>query len=273
MTSDAAAKGKHHKFAFLRWTGDPHFDAVVSYAAVLIVFCFIAEMTSPTQYGRFGGSTSVSLDPRIGWWLMELPCSVCFVYFYFFRPGSLKGTKMSSFLAFVFCCHYAYRGWLWPSMIRVSGPSNFAIFTAFGSWMVTICHGYLNARWFAEHGKHLNNKWFSNPRFRIGAIMYYTGLAYTIYHDYIMRHLRDGPGPRYRIPYGGLFDYATCAHYMSELVMWLGFAIMSWGPNGSFIFMVSLVNLAPRAATTHAWYLEKFGADYPDRARLVPFVW
>jgi len=237
-------------------------------------FCLCAELTTPTAYGRFGSvNGGVSLDPRIGWWLMELPCSVCFTIFFFLRPGAQKNQTVPRFFAFVFCCHYLYRGWIFPALIRPRGPSNFAIFPAFGSWLVTICHGYLNARWFANYGKHLTPAWLREPRFIIGAVLYYSGLAMTIYHDHLMRTLRDGPGPRYRIPRGGLFDYATCGHYFSELWMWFGFAVMSWGPNGAFIFTVSLFNLVPRAVTTHAWYLEKFGSEYPSRAYLIPGVW
>ena len=41
-----------------------------------------------------------------------------------------------------------------------------------------------------------------------------------------------------------------------------------------FIFLVSLGNLVPRAATSHQWYLDTF-PEYAGlgRARLVPFVW
>ena len=93
-------------------------------------------------------------------------------------------------------------------------------------------------------------------------------------HDGIMRGLRSTPGPRYRIPTGGMFEFATCAHYFVELWAWMGFAILSWGPNGAFIFFVSLFNLVPRAARTHEWYLSTFGDDYPSgRMRLVPYVW
>ena len=84
--------------------------------------------------------------------------------------------------------------------------------------------------------------------------MYYTGLAATIYHDHLQRTLRPCPGgARYCIPHGGLFEYVTAGNYLAELWMWMGFAIMSWGPNGAFIFLVSLVNLTPRSAATHQW--------------------
>ena len=52
---------------------------------------------------------------------------------------------------------------------------------------------------------------------------------------------------------GGLFDYASSAQYFCELWAWAGFALLSAGPNGAFIFCVSLGNLVPRAMRTHTW--------------------
>jgi hypothetical protein len=39
--------------------------------------------------------------------------------------------------------------------------------------------------------------------------------------------------------------------------------------------LVSLVNLIPRAASTHQWYLDRFPVEYAalGRKNLVPFVW
>jgi hypothetical protein len=50
---------------------------------------------------------------------------------------------------------------------------------------------------------------------------------------------------------------------------------MDFEPNGLFIFVVSLFNLAPRAITNHAWYESHFGQEYVDlnRAKLIPGVW
>ena len=41
------------------------------------------------------------------------------------------------FFAFLFVCHYIYRGWIFPALIR--RPSqNFDLGVAFGSWGVTL---------------------------------------------------------------------------------------------------------------------------------------
>merc|ERR1719199_2023178 len=194
---------------------------------------------------------SVGLPARVGWWLMELPCSTFFVYQFFFVGGPQASRPVPRFFAFLFCCHYLYRGWLFPYMIRpsASGLKNFDIGVALGSWGVTLLHAYLNARWYAEHGTHLacgvtppdgtkkkkkncnddsgNNNfgWTKDLRFRVGIALYYAGFALTIYHDHLMRELRPCPdGARYCIPHGGLYEYVTMGGYTSELLAWLGFA-------------------------------------------------
>merc|ERR1719350_1938497 len=132
-------------------------------------------------------------------------------------------------------------------MIRThpGARNNFSLLPAVGGWLVTVTHGYLNAAWFAEYGRHLRDRrWLNHP-------------------CSIMRNLRPCPGgARYCIPHGGLCDYATQAVYFCELWAWFGFALISCGPNGAFIFLVSLANLVPRAVASHSWYLAKFGDEY-----------
>jgi 3-oxo-5-alpha-steroid 4-dehydrogenase 1 len=260
--------------SLFKLTGDEGFDFWVSVSAYLVCVCAIAEQVQSTGYGRFGGTVSAGLDPRIGWWLMELPCTLSFAYNFFVIGGKQSKEFVPRLMAFIFLCHYVYRGWYWPLNIKVHGNTkNFDMHVAFSSWIVTTLHGFLSARWFAHYGEHLKASFAQSPRIWLGLVVYYSGLVMVIWHDNILRDLRSGDGPRYRIPKGGLFEYATCPQYFAELWAWLGFAILSWGPNGLFIFMVSLVNLVPRSMATHAWYVEKFGLEYPaDRAFLVPFV-
>lgn len=261
-------------FAQKRW----HFRQCCYVGAAMVLVVMITENVSPTGYGRFGENTTIGVDPRLGWWLMELPCSAFFPWFF------LRTARSHEFVPRLFACifmmHYLYRGWIFPCLIRVHGKStNFSLVPAIGGWMVTILHAYFNAKWFGEMGSKLNKRWLRSWKFILGALLYYSGLIATIYHDHIMRTLRDGDGPRYRIPHGGLFEHATCAHYFVELWMWFGFMIMSWGPNGLFIFLISCMNLIPRSVTTHQWYHNHFnGMDdaelYPaNRTQLVPLLW
>jgi 3-oxo-5-alpha-steroid 4-dehydrogenase 1 len=106
----------------IKLTGDAGYDFWVSIAAYLVVVCAIAEQVQSTGYGRFGG-TSVGLDPRLGWWLMELPCTVSFVWNFFGVGGRQSTELVPRMMAFIFCSHYLYRGWYWPFHIKVHGNS------------------------------------------------------------------------------------------------------------------------------------------------------
>jgi 3-oxo-5-alpha-steroid 4-dehydrogenase 1 len=270
--------GWYHKYAVIRVSSSPFFNAVCTWAVVLVSMTAVTELTSSTAYGKFGSGAVFTLPPRIGWWCMEIPVTVMFVYTFFIKGGSQSRELVPRICAAVICMHYTYRGWIYPYLIRShpGATSNFSLVPAVGGWMVTITHGYLNGKWFAEYGTHLRNKkWLRDPRFICGIIIYLTGFAALVYHDKLMRDLRSTPGPRYRIPRGGLFEYATQAVYFCELWTWFGFFLISWGPNGLFIFLVSCANLIPRSVATHQWYLQKFGQEYADlnRTYLVPFTW
>lgn len=181
----------------------------------------------------------------------------------------------------MFLIHYSYRGIYYPLSIKVhpGAKKNFSLLPAVGGWLVTIPHGYLNAKWLAEHGKHLaNKKWLNNIMFQLGFIIYYFGFLNIIYHDSIIRNLRTGAPnePRYKIPKGGFYDYCIAGAYTVELIAWFGWAMTSgFGPNGLFIFFVSCFNLIPRSAVTNQWFVDKFGDEYTqlELKNIIPFVW
>jgi len=257
------------------------FQLFTKWAMVLAFVCLVAETMMPTGYGRFGEGATFSVSPRVGWWLMELPCSVVFPYYFWYRCywcGDRKLSRSSIVLGCVFSLHYLYRGWYYPYNLAVFGnSSNFSLLPAVGGWLVTATHAKLNAEVVSAHGRRLTKASYLNTlQFWVGLCIYYTGLLLIMQQDQIMRDLRSTPGPRYRIPRGGLWDYATSAQYLSELIGWFGFAVlMDFEANGLFILVVSLCNLVPRAHTNHLWYEKHFGQDYVDlhRAKLLPGVW
>lgn len=270
--------GGRYKLALLRVSASPHFNLVCTWALVMVLVVGLTECVDPTAYGKFGGEAKFALPPRFGWWLMELPVTLTFVYFFFMKGGPQSRELVPRICAAIMCMHYSYRGWLYPYLVGAhpGARSNFSILPAVGGSLVTVTHGYLNAKWFAEHGKHLKRSWLRHPCFVLGLLVYLSGFVALVYHDHLMRELRPCPGgARYCIPRGGFFEYATQAVYFCEIWTWFGFFVISCGPNGAFIFLVSCANLIPRAAASHAWYLQKFGDEYAalNRAYLVPFVW
>lgn len=254
-------------------SGDPVYDGVLTLGFAFVVFIVIAQRFVQSPYGRFAsGKMGVNLDPRLGWWLMELPATVVFVAV--FALGARRMEPMALILGGVWLLHYANRGWFFPLTLRVAPgkKSSFSITVVLAGWFVTGMHGYLNAAWFTEYGDHLTVDWLTDPRFIAGALVYYSGLALVVHSERVVRNLRDpnADGPEYRIPYGGGFRFVTNPAYLGELVGWAGFALMTWSWAGVLIFAISAANLVPRAFATHRWYQERF-PDYPtERKVLVP---
>jgi 3-oxo-5-alpha-steroid 4-dehydrogenase 1 len=285
---------------------DPTYDfaLLVGYLTALITLIFSVFVTAP--YGRFGDDKyGMLMNPRVGWWLMEIFATLSFAFFYPQGPNALKPVPL--FFAFLFACHYANRGWYFPYHMRVAPGSkaSFSILVAVSGFFVTALHGYLNAMWYSKYCDYLDWDWLSNPTFIFGFILYEASFWSTIYTESIMRNLRPKPTAtlpatsnsnspssiaaanaaltpiftpatptsRYTIPRGFLFEYVTSPQYFTELLGFLGWAIMTWSPAGLFIFFISCANLLPRAKKSHQWYKHKF-EDYPtDRKVMVPFLW
>jgi 3-oxo-5-alpha-steroid 4-dehydrogenase 1 len=260
------------------YTGDAVFDTVLAIGFGFTVFSLLGSLFVPAPYGRFpSDKMGVNLSPKFGWWLMELPAMVFFLWFYVQGPRATEA--MPLLLALIWVIHYGNRGWFFPLSIRVvpGKKSSFSVSVMVGGMLVTAVHGYLNARFFTGLGAHLTNAWFADPRFLIGFVVYYTGFFITVRSESIMRNLRDPSKPSaandgYRVPYGGAFRWVTSPQYLGELVAWAGFTLMTWGLPGLMIFLISASNLVPRALATHRWYHERFPDYPPERKALIPGV-
>lgn len=259
-------------------TGDFWFDAPLTLALAIVVTTALAAPFVPSPYGRFASTKwGWSMDPRLGWFLMELPATISFYVTFFQGPHRYEPFPL--FVLFVWTCHYANRGFIMPLLMRVPAghKSGFGFMVVSIGWVVTSLHGYLNAAWVTHYHADTGWSWFADPRFLVGIALYYAGLAANLHADHILRVLRTVDEVRrgervYRIPSGGLFRWVTNASYFAELVFWSGFALFTWSPAGIYILAISAANLVPRAITTHRWYRERF-ADYPRGRRiLVPFL-
>lgn len=246
-----------------------------AYVAMIVIGGFVA----PAPYGRFADTKyGMSLSPRLGWFLMELPATISFVYFFF--QGKNSHEIVPLFFLGIWLMHYANRGFIFPALMRVAkGTSNsFSFMVVAAGWLVTTFHGYLNAVFIADLGTHFTPDWFTDPRFIIGMTIYFFGFIMNVHSDAIIRNLRSKEeverGEKvYRIPQGGLFKYVSSPSYFTELLSFTGFAIATWSLGAVFVLLVSAANLIPRAFQIHAWYKEKFGDEYPTQRKvLIPFI-
>ncbi len=261
-------------------TGNTTFDTVLLIGFIFAGLTIIGGILSPqTPYGRFGNDKwGITLNPKFGWWLMEIPATVVFLWFYLRSPNA--GQLMPMILAAIWLIHYGNRGWFFPLSIRVAKnrKSTFSITIVLSGMFVTAIHAYMNASWFTGLGTHLTEAWLSDARFWIGLVVYYSGFALILHSEAVVRNLRDpkqlasGEQPDYRIPYGGGYRWVSSPTYLGELTAWSGFAIMTWGLPGVVILLISAGNLIPRAIATQRWYQEKF-PEYPtDRKAIFPYV-
>lgn len=278
-------------------TSDPTYNKALKIGiAITSLLLLNAKKQGKAHYGRFGvNAPGIKLDPRLGWWLMELPATLSFVINYYIgTKNRIKkenenkdektivgpSYKTSLVLALIWCIHYGNRGWFFPLSIRVADGSNasFALHNSLIGAVFLSLHGYLNGRMFSELGIHLQDEWLKSPQFIIGLLIYLFGYGLTVHSEYVMRNLRPlnsvvDQANRYKIPYGGGFDYVTNPQYLGELIAWAGFNVLSgMVGNGIPVLFISLANLVPRSFENHKWYLKKF-PDYPkDRKALIPFI-
>lgn len=263
----------------MQWyTGDQTFDTVLLCAFAYVAFVVVSALFVKAPYGRFASDKyGVSLSPRLGWFLMELPATLSFLYFYF--QGSNRFETVPLIFLGVWLIHYGNRGFVFPFLIRAASGAkgSFSITIILSGWLMTVMHGYLNATFISELGEHFTIDWLTSPQFLIGISIYYFGFFTNLHSDAIIRNLRSkeevASGEKvYRIPEGGFFKYVSSASYFTELISWIGFAIATWSLGAMFVLTISAANLIPRAMQTHQWYKEKF-PDYPkERKALIPFL-
>ncbi len=259
------------------YTGNTTYDTVLTIALVIAALVIIAGLFRQSPYGRFGATArGLNLNPKLGWWLMEIPATVVFVICYLTGPRRFDATPLV--LAAIWLLHYGNRGWFFPLSIRqVPGKrSSFNIVVLAAGMVVTSLHGYLNGSFFSHDYKHqYGTDWLTDPRFLVGVIVYLGGFILLVRSESIVRNLRDKKNPgatEYKIPYGGGFRFVTSPAYLGELIAWAGFALLTWSLAGVVIFLITAGNLVPRAFATHKWYREKFPGYPAERKALIPGV-
>ena len=280
-------------------TGEKVYDRTLGLTIFLTsLLLYNSRHQGRAPYGKFGGSekNGINLDPRLGWWLMELPATLSFAYnFYQGRKarkaqeekeganaGEGPSAKTAMVLAMIWARHYGNRGWYFPLTLRVAKGTkqSFALFNAVIGMCFLSSHGYLNARMFSQYGKHLTDDWLTNPQFLLGMAIYEFGFWTTVHSEHVIKNLRPADGiiknaaERYKIPYGGLFKYVTNPQYFGEITCFTGLLILSGSLSPLPAVLITLANLVPRSEQNHKWYLKKFGDAYPkDRKYLVPFLY
>jgi hypothetical protein len=120
----------------------------------------------------------------------------------------------------------------------------------------------------------------------IGVTVFVVGILGNFYHHYLLAKLRSSSSKQtksdakciatkaYIAPRGGLFSHVAAPHYLFELVVWAGIAIVSNHLN-VYLAMAGMTSyLAGRSVAQNDFNRKRFEEkDWPrDRKNLVPFI-
>ena len=264
--------------------------------AVLAVFVFVMLFYFKAGYGYLSnGKWGPVLPNKVAWVLMEAPSFLFLLYYTLIYalegPGEGMGltgivdgncTGVLYFMAGLFLLHYFQRSFIFPLLMKGKSTTPVAIM-AMGMVFNTL-NSFLIAGWMfgipglmpaqAPDG-YYTAEWFFDPRFIIGTVIFFVGMAININSDHVIRNLRKPGDNKHYIPKKGMYKYVTSANYFGELVEWTGYAILTWSPAGLLFAVWTFANLGPRAKSLTAKYEEEFGEEYTslNKKNLIPFIW
>jgi hypothetical protein len=225
------------------------YDILLMAMFALAPIVFILLLFIPAAYGRYGEGRATAWGPsiniKVGWMIQGSPALIAFAIF--FAPGQYATNMLP--------------------LIFLLTLSTMAIVVLF-----YIINGYLNGRYLSHFSDGYSSAWLTDPRFAIGVIAFFAGMALNLHSDNILRNLRKPGESGYKIPHGGMFKFVSCGNYFGEIIQWCGWAIATWSLPGLFFFVWTGANLVPRAISYHRWYLDRF-PEYPKKRKaLIPFI-
>ena len=235
---------------------------------------FLTLMFVRAPYGRHerpGWGPRIS--SRIGWIVMEAPSVIVMAGFFWFYSTRWDNTDWAATILFaMWIGHYLHRSFIWPVRAKITHkmmPVSIMIFAI----IFNAINSLFTAEWIFNMNNPYPEDWMFRWQFRLGAMIFFIGMAINITSDNILFSLRGGKKTGYSIPEGGMYKWISCPNYLGEIIQWIGWAIATWSLAGLSFALWTIANLAPRARANHQWYHEEF-EDYPsDRRVLIPGVY
>jgi len=237
-------------------------------AASILLFPVLLKIPAP--YGRHSRSGwGVRIPDHLGWFLMELPALLVFVYF--FLTGPIKQSAVTWLFFGIWVMHYANRTLVFPFRIKAR-EKRMPVLVVLMGFGFNLVNGFFNGYYFGFLAPNYSLNWCFDPRFIFGVILFFLGAGMNLRSDNVLIRLRKSGQGEYLIPYGGMYRYVSCPNYLGELMEWGGYALMVWSLPALSFFIWTLVNLIPRALDHHRWYKEQFEDYPPERKALLPFL-
>lgn len=237
------------------------------FLAGLALLTFISGFWITNPYGRhMTPGQRFTLPALPAWLIFESPQVWAFTITFWWLADDPSAVQLALYA--LWQSHYIYRAIIYPLRTHKRGK-RFPVSGVVFGFLFNALNGFVNA-YAVVHAPHLIQTWFADPRFLIGLAVAVVGWWINFQADSILIGLRDDGSDGYKIPQGGLFRWVSSANYSGEIMLWCGWALMSWTAAGLIFALFTIANLGPRALSHHRWYRATF-ADYPaQRKALIP---
>ncbi|KAM7264001.1 hypothetical protein ACFE04_001684 [Oxalis oulophora] len=105
-----------------------------------------------------------------------------------------------------------------------------------------------------------------------GFLLFVVGIVGNFVHHSLLSKLRPHGDKQYKIPKGGMFNYVICPHYLFEILIFWGIALISQTLYSFSFALGTTFYLLGRSYATRKWYLSKFD-NFPRHVKaLIPFM-
>jgi 3-oxo-5-alpha-steroid 4-dehydrogenase 1 len=247
------------------------FDFLVVSWFSLAAIVFVSLFFIAAPYGRHARhGWGLALNDRLSWIIMESAAPLLFLVFYLLGP--YNSSPVSLIFLIMWELHYLHRAYIFPFTIRSSSPKMSLTVIIMGL-VFNGANAYLNGRYLFHFSGGYSSEWIKDSRFIAGMVLFVTGFVINRQADTVLRNLRHAGESNYKIPFGGFYKWISCPNYFGEIVIWAGWAIMTWSLAGAAFAVWTAANLIPRARSHQKWYIENF-PDYPaERKTLIPGIW
>jgi protein-S-isoprenylcysteine O-methyltransferase Ste14 len=232
-------------------------------AVALGTFVYLFNTVAP--YGRHESSGwGLQVSARFGWVVMESP-SVILMFILGWVMRDKLNVIHETFLM-IWLIHYIHRTFIYPfwmDMTTKTMPITIPI-SAFIFNIINVLVQAIGIYYFTEYSE----SWYQSLEFKLGLIVFVTGMFINIYSDFLITRMKKNKGPGYHIPNSFLHKYISSPNYFGEIIEWLGWAILTWSASGLVFFIWTFANLFPRAISNHAWYKDRF-EEYPKNRKAI----
>lgn len=230
---------------------------------------FVLTGMGPLRYGRHASPGAGGVPIRLAWLLIALPGLALCPWVVYDAGG--RGVVPLIMLS-LWMLAYGWRGLLYPLLIRGTQHKRMPWAVVLLGIVLTASLAYLNGLAIAQTWRAYPLRWLWSFRFLYGLMLFLVGMFVSRAADLALINLRRRGEVGHVLPHGLFFEEVSCPNYLGEMLMWTGWAVLTWSTPGLASATLAVALLLPRAVSHHLWYRRTFPNLPPSRRAIVPFV-